>query len=146
MFDFFYSKTRYRQYRQLNDSLSVLGRTWLARLRLGELFSLPAAVQILDGYLASRLARQIASGIPGQEYLIYDENGGFITLDLSDILPSAKFSVLFDPMTGLEQSGGRVTAGAFRTLTSPFAGDSVLLLAIVGSATPSDTDTYVPFN
>jgi hypothetical protein len=146
MFDFFYSKTRYRQYRQLNDSLSVLVRTWLARLRLGQLFSLPAAVQILDGYLASRLARQIASGIPGQEYLVYDENGGFITLDLSGILPSANFSVLwFDPKTGLEQSGGRVAGGAFRTLTSPFAEDSVLLLAIVGSATSSDTDTLPSF-
>jgi hypothetical protein len=132
MFDFFYSKTRYRQYRQLNDSLSMLMGTRLGRWRLREISPLPGPLQRLDNYLVPRLARQVASGIPGREYLVYDENGGSITLDLSGISPSANFSVLwFDAETGLEQSGGRVPGGAFRTLTSPFTGDTVLLLARV---------------
>jgi hypothetical protein len=128
MFGFFYSKTRYRQYRQLNHSLSVLMGTSLVRRLLRER-SPSGRSQSLDSYLVSSLARQIASGIPGREYLVYDENGGSITLDLSGVLPTADFSVLWlEPETGFEQNGGRVAGGGFRTLASPFAGDSVLLL------------------
>jgi Domain of unknown function (DUF5060) len=105
LFDFFYSKTRYRQYQQLN-------------------------------HLVSSSARQIASGIPGQEYLVYDEDGGSITIDLSETSPPATFSVLwFDPKAGADQSGGTIDGGAYRTLTSPFAGDTVLLLGRL----PADT-------
>jgi Putative collagen-binding domain of a collagenase len=106
----------------------VLMGTSLLRRLLGER-SPSSRSQSLDRYLVSSLGRQIASGIPGHEYLVYDENGGSITLDLSGVLPTADFSVLwFDPETGFEQNGGRVAGGAFRTLNSPFAGDSVLLL------------------
>ena len=132
MFDFFYSKTRYRQYRQLNDSLSVLMGTRLVRRLYGETSPLPRPLQSLDKSLASRLARQIASGVPGQEYLVYDEDGGSITLDLSNTSPSATFSPLwFDPKAGTVQGDEHISSGAFRTLTSPFSGDSVLLLTRV---------------
>jgi hypothetical protein len=98
MFDFFYSKTRYRQYRQLNR-------------------------------LVSASARQIASGIPGHEYLVYDQDGGSIAINLTGASLSTTFSVLwYDPKTGAEQSGGKINGGASRTLTSPFSGDTVLLL------------------
>jgi hypothetical protein len=129
MFDFFYARTHYRQYRQLNDALSVLMGTHLVRRLHGETSPLPRPLQSLDRLLASRVARQVASGIPGQEYLLYDEDGGPVTLDLSNTPPAAAFSALwFDPKTGIEQEGGHVSGGAFRTLSSPFAGDSVLLL------------------
>ena len=103
MFDFFYSKTRYRDYRQLNQ-------------------------------LVSRTERQIASGISGEQYLVYDEDGGAVTVDLSGVSLAAMFSVLwFDPKTGVEQSGRNITGGAFKTLTAPFSGDSVLLLRRVSA-------------
>jgi hypothetical protein len=99
MLDFFYSKTRYRQYQQLNR-------------------------------LVSSSARQIASGIPGQEYLVYDEDGHSITIDLLETSSFATFSVLwFNPKTGAEQSAGMINGGASRTLTPPFSGDTVLLLS-----------------
>lgn len=102
MFDFFYSKTNYRLYKQLNS-------------------------------LVSASARQIASGISGQEYLVYDEDGGSITINLSGA--SGSFSVLwFDPKTGAEQAGTAISGGGARTLTSPHAGDSVLLLKAGGEA------------
>jgi hypothetical protein len=99
MFNFFYSRTSYRQYQQLNS-------------------------------LVSSSARQIASGIPGQEYLVYDENGGSITINLSAAPSSSTFSVLwYDPKSGAEQSGGSINGGASRTLNAPFSGDSVLFLS-----------------
>jgi hypothetical protein len=83
--------------------------------------------QKLNGLVSSSV-RQIASGIPGQEYLVYDEDGGSITIDLS--AASGSFSVLwYDPKSGAQQGGGSVNGGASRTLTSPFSGDSVLLLS-----------------
>jgi hypothetical protein len=98
MFDFFYSKTRYRHYQPLNS-------------------------------LVSSAARQVASGIPGEEYLVYDEDGGSISINLSGAPSTKSFSVLwYDPKTGAQQSGGSVSGGATRTLTSPFSGDTVLLL------------------
>lgn len=105
MFDFFYSKTTYRQYQQMNG-------------------------------LVSSLSRQIASGISGQEYLIYDEDGGSITIDLSAASASSVFAILwFDPKSGVEQSSGSITGGGLRSVSSPFSGDSVLLL----KSAPTDT-------
>jgi hypothetical protein len=130
MFDFLYSKTRYRQYQQLNGLLSVLMGARLVRWLYGETTPLPHALQSIDRRLVASLARQITVGVPGQEYLVYDEDGGSITLDLSGTSPAATFSVLwFDPKSGTERNGGRVSGGAFRTLTAPFTGDSVLLLS-----------------
>ena len=98
MFDFFYSKTKYRQYKQLN-------------------------------HLVSSSARQIASGKQGLEYLVYDENGGSITINLSGAGGSNAFDVLwYNPTSGATQNGGKVTGGASRTLNSPFSADTVLLL------------------
>lgn len=79
--------------------------------------------------LVSRSDRQIASGIPGEEYLIYDEDGGQITLDLRSVASSSTFSVLwFDPTTGAEKSADAVQGGARVNFTSPFPQDSVLRL------------------
>jgi hypothetical protein len=98
MYDFVYSKTRYRQYRQLNS-------------------------------LVSASAGQIASGIPGEEYLVYDQDGGSIAINLAGVPTSTFFSEhWYDPKTGAEQSGGRINGGVSRTLISPFLGDTVLLL------------------
>lgn len=113
MFDFFYSKTRYRQYQKLNS-------------------------------LVSSASRQIASGISGQEYLVYDEDGGSITIDLSAASGSTVFSVLwFDPKSGTEQGAAGVTGGALRSVSSPFSGDSVLLL-IATTSTPDTTPPGAP--
>jgi hypothetical protein len=80
--------------------------------------------------LVSNPARQIASGAPGQEYVVYDEDGGSITINLSGVPSATIFSVLwYDPKTGTEQSGGSITGGASKTLTAPFSGDTVLLLS-----------------
>lgn len=103
MFDFVYSKTQYRQYKQLNS-------------------------------LVSSSARQIASGKAGLEYLVYDENGGSITINLSGAGGSNTFDVLwFNPTSGATQNGGKVNGGASRTLNSPYSGDTVLLLTLGAS-------------
>lgn len=99
MFDFFYSKTKYREYKQLNS-------------------------------LVSKSGRQIASGKEGLEYLVYDENGGSITINLSGAGSSNTYDVLwYNPITGTTQHGGKVKGGASRTLHSPISGDTVLLLS-----------------
>ncbi|WP_447968824.1 DUF5060 domain-containing protein [Nitrospira sp. M1] len=98
MLDFVYSKTQYRQYKQLNG-------------------------------LVSKSSRQVASGKEGQEYLVYDENGGDIVIDLSDAGGSNTFDVLwYNPTSGSTKDGGKVNGGASRTLHSPISGDTVLLL------------------
>lgn len=79
--------------------------------------------------LVSRSDRQIASGIPGEEYLIYDENGGEIRLDLRDVDASTRFSVLwYDPATGDEKTGDPINGGDQINFNSPFSQDTVLLL------------------
>lgn len=96
MFDFFYSKTTYREYQQLNS-------------------------------LVSKSSRQVASGKAGLEYLVYDENGGSITINLGGA--GGTYDLLwFNPTSGATQNGGQVNGGASRTLHSPFSGDTVLLL------------------
>jgi hypothetical protein len=110
MFDFFYGKTRYRRYRQLND-------------------------------LVSRQERQVASGIPGREYLVYDEDGGPVGIDLSGAPSAARFSTLwFDPATGTEKAGPNLRGGARRSLDSPFEADTVLLLRRLSDAESSGRD------
>jgi hypothetical protein len=77
--------------------------------------------------LVSASAGQICSGIPGEQYVVYDQDGGNITINLS--AASGSYSVLwFDPKTGATQSGAEICGGGSRTLSSPFASDSVLLL------------------
>lgn len=98
MFDFWYARTHYRRYRQLNE-------------------------------LVSRAEGQICSGIPGQEYVIFDQDGGGTVIDLSAGSPAQSFTVLwFDPASGREQRGAEVTGGGRRALNSPYTADSVLLL------------------
>lgn len=107
MFDFFYSKTHYRQYKQLNN-------------------------------LVSKSERQICSGISGQEYLVYDENGGSIKLNLTNTNSSDKFLITwFDPTNGKEQNGGSINGGGSITLASPFGSDTVLLLKRTDSTPPA---------
>jgi hypothetical protein len=79
--------------------------------------------------LVSRSDRQIASGIPGEEYLIYDENGGQIRLDLRGVDASTLFSVFwFDPATGAEKRRDPIKGGDWVSVESPFSQDTVLLL------------------
>ncbi len=90
--------------------------------------------------LVSTSDRQIASGIPGQEYLVYDEDGGLITINLSGT--SNTFSVLwFDPKTGVEQDSGTIIGGASRTLTAPDSNDWVLHIKVSSPSSPSPTPT-----
>jgi hypothetical protein len=97
-FDFWYTRTEYRRYRQLNE-------------------------------LVSAREGQICSGISGSEYVVYDQHGGDIAIDLSAGSPDHSFTVLwFDPASGREQKRPEVAGGARRTLSSPFPADSVLLL------------------
>lgn len=82
--------------------------------------------------LVSAAGRQICSGIPDEQYIVYDDNGGDITIDLS--AATGEFETLwFDPKDGTSQAGTRVDGGASRQVSSPFAGDSVLLLTREGS-------------
>lgn len=112
MFDFFYTKTDYRNYVDKNS-------------------------------LVSAAARQISSGKTNVEYLVYDDNGGSITIDLSEATDT--FDVLwYDPTTGAQQTGVTVNGGASRTLTSPYSGDSVLLLT--GAAPPDTLEPKAPTN
>lgn len=77
--------------------------------------------------LVDRDRRQVASGIPGREYLVYDEDGGTIELDLS--AADGSFDVLwFDPASGERQEAGPVQGGGVVSLTPPFASDAVVLL------------------
>jgi hypothetical protein len=98
MFDLWYTRTQYRRYKQLNG-------------------------------VVSETEGRICSGIPGQEYVVYDQDGGLVAIDLSAASSSRPFAVLwFDPASGREQQGTEIAGGGRRTLTSPFAADSVLLL------------------
>jgi hypothetical protein len=98
MFDYWYGRTRYRQYKQLNE-------------------------------LVSQAEGQICSGIAGEEYVVFDQNGGRITIDLTSAPEARSFGVLwFDPVSGREQKGIEVAGGERRVFSSPFNNDSVLLL------------------
>jgi hypothetical protein len=98
MYDFYYSKTRYRQYQQLNE-------------------------------IVSKAERQICSGIRGKEYLIYDEDGGPITIDLSDTPSSTRFNVLwYNPFTGRLKYCEDVVGGGIKKMDFPLLCDCVLLL------------------
>ncbi|MBN1262814.1 MAG: DUF5060 domain-containing protein [Candidatus Pacebacteria bacterium] len=95
--------------------------------------------------LVSKTERQAASGIPGSQYVVYDEDGGQIGIDLSGV-PSAKtFSVLwFNPINKAEQNGANISGGSRAVLNSPFSGDSVCLIREAGSPTPTPTTTPRP--
>jgi len=71
---------------------------------------------------------QIASGIPGEEYVVYDQDGGAIAIDLLKDATAQRFFVAtwYEPATGAEIKGGNVHGGARPILQSPFSGDSVL--------------------
>lgn len=81
--------------------------------------------------------RQIASGISGEEYLVYDENGGTIHLNISDTTTSDAFLPLWlDPASGDMIEGEVVQGGCVVSLTSPFTNDTVLLLHRDGDGAP----------
>jgi hypothetical protein len=55
------------------------------------------------------------------------------------------FNVLwYDPKTGTENSAGTVNGGGSRSVSSPFPGDSVLLLKDSGQTAPPPSPTPVP--
>ncbi|MGQ0637701.1 MAG: DUF459 domain-containing protein [Planctomycetaceae bacterium] len=108
MFDFWYTRTQYRRYRQLNE-------------------------------MVSRDEQQIASGIVGEEYIVYDQDGGPVALNLSDVDSDRTFvAIWYDPASGAEQDGGTVSGGASRSLVSPFPMDSVLFLRRAARDAPSN--------
>jgi hypothetical protein len=81
--------------------------------------------------LVSRDEGQIASGSRGAEYVIYDQDGGDVSLQrmLSKSSAEHVFSVTwFDPATGAHVAGGSVAGGSDASLRSPFSSDTVLFL------------------
>ncbi|MFW6193270.1 MAG: DUF5060 domain-containing protein [Gemmatimonadota bacterium] len=79
--------------------------------------------------LVDRSERQVASGIPGEEYLVYDEDGGTVALDLTGVSGGAMFEVLwFDPAVGETRSGDPVEGGEVVRLEPPFGPDAVVLV------------------
>jgi len=66
--------------------------------------------------LVSRVEGQICSGIAGREYVVFDQDGGKIAIDLSAAPPERSFAVLwFDPASGREQNGAEVAGGVARS-------------------------------
>ena len=65
-----------------------------------------------------------------EQYLVYLEEGGSVTLDLSEAAPTSKFSVNWvDPKSGRqEKAPNPVQGGDPREFSSPFKGESVLML------------------
>lgn len=79
--------------------------------------------------LVDRSAGQVASGVPGEEYLVYDQDGGEVTLDLGGAPPDRSFEVLwFDPATGERREDDPVAGGGDVSLQPPFGPDVVVLL------------------
>lgn len=68
---------------------------------------------------------------PGQEYLVYLPDGGVVSVDLS-AAPGHLSVEWFDPASDRWRSGPRVSGGARREFTAPFAGAAVLLLKTPG--------------
>ncbi len=84
--------------------------------------------------LVSAASGQIASGIPSQEYLVYDRNGGNIYISLNDVNPNARFSTTwYNPITDESTSGVIIQGGGFVNLTSPYPSESVLLIKFTNS-------------
>jgi Domain of unknown function (DUF5060)/Protein of unknown function (DUF4038)/Putative collagen-binding domain of a collagenase len=72
---------------------------------------------------------------PGQTYVIYRQNGGPVTLDLSETKPFASFRANWiSPRTGETVQAGAVEGGAKRSFTCPDNYDWVLHLSV---ASPS---------
>jgi len=80
--------------------------------------------------LVVRNDRQICSGNPDKEYLVYDDNGGDITINLTSVPSSIEFNLLwFNPINSSTSTGGPINGGVRHTLASPFGtSDTVLLL------------------
>lgn len=72
---------------------------------------------------------QICSGIPGRQYVIYDQDGGLLTVDLTGAPASTLFSVLIINATnGAQLHLGNIAGGARYAAQSPIAGDSIIFL------------------
>ena len=95
--------------------------------------------------LVSASQGQICSGVGGEEYVVYDEDGGSVAIDLSS--DSGTFSVLwYDPKSGSVQAGAAVSGGQVTTVSSPFSGDSVLLLKNAASPPVDNISPNEPTN
>lgn len=73
---------------------------------------------------------EVCSGVTGEEYLAYNEDGGDVDLEFGSETDSGwQFSVVwFDPVGHSYYPAAPVYGGATRTLTPPFGGDSVVLV------------------
>jgi len=79
--------------------------------------------------LVSSSEGQIASGVVGEQYLVYDQDGGSVTIDLSGTAATDVLTGMwFDPKSGEEQVVEGIPGGSARTLVSPYSQDSVLIL------------------
>jgi hypothetical protein len=83
--------------------------------------------KILDGVLPTDVGQR-CSGIPGEEYVVYREGSGPITLALDSVRDTFTVSWL-NPVTGETwENVSTVKGGGERTLHPPFSGDDVVLL------------------
>ena len=63
----------------------------------------------------------------GGEYLVYAQNGGTFTVNLSGTTGSLNVE-WFNPGTGQTIAGAPIAAGATQSMSAPFGGMSVLYL------------------
>lgn len=92
-----------------------------------------------------RVLESNLTGIPNQEYLYYDDNGGSADVNLSSAASSTTFSVTWlNPRSGAQSAGGTVNGGAMKKLASPFTGSSVAWLKKISSVNPTSPASPVP--
>ncbi len=90
--------------------------------------------------LVSSPTRQISIGIPKKAYVVYSEQKGSITLDLSSVSSDTRFEQFwFDPTYNASQDSGPifsriVRGGDVQRFDSPFPADAVLLLRRLGDS------------
>ncbi|MDX1739973.1 MAG: DUF5060 domain-containing protein [Rhodothermales bacterium] len=73
-----------------------------------------------NGLVGTDTANARASGWPGQEYLICDQNGGSNSIDLTGVVASTSFALEWlDPLTGDVTPDGVVSGGQIVTLDPP---------------------------
>lgn len=82
----------------------------------------------------------ICSADPGKEYIVYDKNGGDITIDLSDASGHLN-AYWYNPRTGITTSAGTVSGAGDREFTSPTSGtNNDWVLYITKSCDPTNTN------
>jgi hypothetical protein len=82
---------------------------------------------------------------PGVEYLVYAPSGGRINADLSGANGSFLLS-WYNPATGQTVAGGTVSAGAWRSFTTPWAGEALLHIVSQSVSSGQGSATSYDFN